>query len=139
MSDQQIEVLSQEEAIFVEKAEGTQMNYFLYPEFEIHQNILPAQTIQGWHQHQKIEETLVMTAGSIVVETIVAGEKLSQTCVKGDVIRMKKSLHRIINPQEITAEFIVFRFVPQGQNQQEVIKTDKVEFSQAEVAALLKK
>ena len=48
---------------------------------------------------------------------------------------MHKSLHRISNPDTLSA---VFRFVPQGQNQQECIKNDKEEFSDAAVQRLLK-
>ena len=46
---------------------------------------------------------------------------------------MHKSLHRISNPDTLSASFTVFRFVPQGQNQQECI-----EFSDAAVQRLLK-
>ena len=51
---------------------------------------------------------------------------------------MHKSLHRISNPDTLSASFTVFRFVPHGQNQQECIKNDKEEFSDAAVQRLLK-
>lgn len=49
-----IDIRQLSEAISVEKDNGTMVNYFLYPEFEIHQNVLPANTIQDWHKHQAI-------------------------------------------------------------------------------------
>ena len=46
-----IDIRRLSEAISVEKDNGTKVNYFLYPEFEINQNVLPANTIQDWHKH----------------------------------------------------------------------------------------
>lgn len=41
-----IDIRQLSEAISFNKDNGTKVNYFLYPEFEIHQNVLPANTIQ---------------------------------------------------------------------------------------------
>ena len=53
MLQKYIEILTRDEAIFRKKPDGTEVNYFLFPEFEIHINSLPGKTVQGWHKHHK--------------------------------------------------------------------------------------
>lgn len=126
-----------QEAISVKKVEGTEVDYFLYPEFEVHRNVLPPDVIQGWHTHSVVEEVIVCTKGHFIVETIVERE-ISIDCVEhGDVVRVKKSLHRLRNDGESAAEFVVFRFVPEGKNKQEIIKNDKQEYTEEQVQQLL--
>lgn len=132
-----IEIMTTNDSIFAKKEDGTNVNYYIFPEFEIHLNAIPKNTTQGWHTHQSIEEILVITDGKIRVETIVDDKKSHRDCQKGDVIRMNKSLHRILNLQNIEATFAVFRFVPQGIDNREIIKNDKKEYNDSEVATIL--
>ena len=44
---------------------------------------------------------------------------------QGDVLRVKNSIHRLVNRNRESASFIVFRFVPQGIDQAHIIKNDK--------------
>ena len=48
MLQKYIEILTRDEAIFRKKPDGTEVNYFLFPEFEIHINSLRGRTVQGW-------------------------------------------------------------------------------------------
>lgn len=41
MLQKYIEILTRDEVIFRKKPDGTEVNYFLFPEFEIHINSLP--------------------------------------------------------------------------------------------------
>ncbi|WP_025869180.1 cupin domain-containing protein [Enterococcus crotali] len=132
-----IEIMTKNDSIFAKKEDGTNVNYYIFPEFEIHLNLVPGNTTQEWHTHQSIEEILVITDGQIRVETIADGKKSHKDCQKGDVIRMNSSLHRILNLQNIEATFAVFRFVPQGMDNREIIKNDKIEYSENEVATIL--
>lgn len=139
MSEESINIQRLEEAIFVKKAEGTEVNYFLYPEFEVHRNRLSPGVIQGWHAHQIVEEVLTCTDGTFTVEVIENGSLISIMVEQGDVVRVKKSIHRLVNQSNTAAEFIVFRFVPTGKSQQEKIKLDKREYTKEEIAELLNK
>lgn len=138
MLQKYLEILTRDEAIFRKKPDGTEVNYFLFPEFEIHINSLAGKTVQGWHKHHKIEEVLLVQSGKVKIEEVENQQIVSRICAEGELIRMHNSLHRISNPDTLSASFTVFRFVPQGKNQQECIKNDKEEFSDATVQRLLK-
>ncbi|HFK2440373.1 TPA: cupin domain-containing protein [Enterococcus faecalis] len=138
MLQKYLEILTRDEAIFRKKPDGTEVNYFLFPEFEIHINSLPGKTVQAWHKHHKIEEVLLVQSGKVKIEELENQQIVSRICAEGELIRMHNSLHRISNPDTLSASFTVFRFVPQGKNQQECIKNDKEEFSDATVQRLLK-
>lgn len=81
------------EAISVEKDNGTKVNYFLYPEFEIHQNVLPANTIQDWHKQQAIEEIIVPTKENVTIEVLENNTIKTYTANCGEVLRVKQSIH----------------------------------------------
>ncbi|GAX47640.1 cupin domain-containing protein [Pseudolactococcus reticulitermitis] len=122
-----IDITRQASAISVTKSSGTQVDYYLYPEFEIHANTLPAGVVQDWHKHVELDENIIVTSGEITVEYMDNGHVASQTVQEKDVLRVKQSIHRLSNQSAKPAQFIVFRFIPTGQNQSERIKQDKVD------------
>ncbi|WP_367006048.1 cupin domain-containing protein [Streptococcus sp. ZY19097] len=122
---QEIEIKQSKEALSVVKENGTEVHYFLYPEFEVHTNKIPAGSIQDWHRHRQIEEVIVVTSGKISVETIENEKIETREVNQGDVLRVKNSIHRLVNRNRESASFIVFRFVPQGIDQADIIKNDK--------------
>ncbi|WP_314085970.1 cupin domain-containing protein [Pseudolactococcus chungangensis] len=122
-----IEIARQTSAISVTKSSGTQVAYYLYPEFEIHVNILPAGVVQDWHKHVQLDENVIVTSGEITVEYLENGHVSSQIVQENDVLRVKRSIHRLLNQSSEPAQFIVFRFVPTGQEQSELMKQDKVD------------
>ncbi|MBL1224524.1 cupin domain-containing protein [Enterococcus sp. BWR-S5] len=137
MENQSLDLKKLQESIFVKKSEGTEVNYFLYPEFEVHRNSLPSGVIQEWHAHTQVEEVIVCTKGSFIIETI-ENQKLISTCVEqGDVARVRNSVHRLRNDEENSAEFIVFRFLPDGEEKQEQIKRDKRTYTEDQIQLLL--
>ncbi len=133
-----IDIRQLSEAISVEKDNGTKVNYFLYPEFEIHQNVLPANTIQDWHKHQAIEEIIVPTKGNVTIQVLEDNAVRTYTANCGEVLRVKQSIHRIIGDDKEETEFIVFRFVPTGSDQSDKIKNDKLDCEKM-VAEILKR
>ena len=122
-----IEIARQTSAISVTKSSGTQVAYYLYPEFEIHVNILPAGVVQDWHKHVQLDENVIVTSGEITVEYMENGHVSSQIVQENDVLCVKRSIHRLLNQSSEPAQFIVFRFVPTGQEQSELMKQDKVD------------
>lgn len=122
-----IDITRQASAISVTKSSGTQVDYYLNPEFEIHVNILPTGVVQDWHKHQQLDENIIVTSGEITVEYLENGHVSSQTVQENDVLRVKRSIHRLLNQSSEPAQFIVFRFVPTGQEQSELMKQDKVD------------
>lgn len=133
-----IDIRQLSEAISVEKDNGTKVNYFLYPEFEIHQNVLPANTIQDWHKYQAIEEIIVPTKGNVTVQVLEDNAVRTYNANCGEVLRVKQSIYRIIGDVKEETELIVFRFVPTGSDQSDKIKHDKVDCEKL-VAEILKR
>ncbi len=68
-----------------------------------------------------------MTSGEITVEYMENGRISSQTVQENDVLRVKQSIHRLLNQSSEPAQFIVFRFISTGQDQSEQMKQDKVD------------
>jgi uncharacterized cupin superfamily protein len=54
------EILAKKQAIFVEKDNGTQVDYFLFDTCEVHTNRIPPGSIQDWHAHEKIDELVIV-------------------------------------------------------------------------------
>lgn len=122
----EVDIYSKDDSISVKKKNGTEVSYFIFDEYEIHLNRIPPRTIQEWHKHLKIEETLVVTKGEIVVKWREDNNEFSEKVTKDMVVRVKNSIHTIENSSEDFAEFTVFRLVLTGENKREIIKKDKI-------------
>jgi len=122
----EIDILTKLNAISVIKENKTNVDYFIFDEFEIHENKIPPNSKQEWHKHKIIEEVIVVTQGDIDIKWKEENQIRSSVVSKGDVIRVKKSIHTIENKTKFWAEFIVFRMVPEGKNKREIIKNDKI-------------
>jgi uncharacterized RmlC-like cupin family protein len=121
-----LDIYTTNEAITVQKKNGTNVNYFLFDEYEIHLNRIPPKSLQEWHMHKIIEEVVVVTSGEIYIDWITDDIKHSKTVKKDTLVRVKNSIHTIENKSEEWAEFIVFRMVPTGKDNRELMKSDKV-------------
>lgn len=124
MSD--FEVIHKKDSIHVIKETGTEVNYYIFDEAEIHLNKIMPHTIQEWHFHEKIDETLLITKGILLCRYMSKGG-IEKSCyaVKDDIVRVHNSIHTFENDTDGITEFIVFRFVPDGKNKRELIKGDK--------------
>lgn len=115
------------QAIHVDKEEGTSVDYFLFPEYEIHYNEVKPGVTQLWHHHPKIWETIFMIEGELEAHWQDASNNKQKTIIKkGDVVEVENSPHTFINSSQKVAKFVVYRFVPTGEDKREIIKNDKV-------------
>lgn len=121
-----VDILTQIDAISVIKENKTNVDYFIFDEYEVHLNKIPPGAEQEWHRHQKIEEVIVVVSGEICIKWIEGGVVMSEKLMKGSVVRVKKSIHTIENITDNSAEFVVFRMVPSGDIKREIIKNDKI-------------
>lgn len=121
----EVDILTKLNAISIVKENKTMVDYYLFDEFEIHQNKIPPNSEQEWHMHKRIEEVIVVTEGEILVKWKDENEIKSSFVSKGSVVRVKQSIHTIENKSNDCAEFIVFRMVPDGNDKREIIKNDK--------------
>ncbi|HJB26400.1 MAG TPA: cupin domain-containing protein [Firmicutes bacterium] len=119
------EIFSKSDAIHVEKINGTVVDYFIFPEFEIHRNRIPPHCTQEWHFHSKIEEVIVVTQGELVLSWMENGNLKRRPVVQDEIIRVKRSIHTLSNETDFPCLFTVFRFVPDGVDKRELIKQDK--------------
>lgn len=120
-----MQIISRSAGILVEKEEGTKVIYHIFPEFEIHYNKVPAGTKQAWHHHNVIEEVLYILSGELEAHWKEKDKALSQTVKVGDVVRVENTPHTFVNSSNSPALFVVFRFVPDGNDKRHIIKNDK--------------
>jgi uncharacterized cupin superfamily protein len=115
------------QAIHVDKEEGTSVDYFLFPEYEIHYNEVKSGVTQLWHHHPKIWESIFMIEGELEAHwQDEFGKKQNSIVKKGDIVEVENTPHTFINSSKKTAKFVVYRFVPTGEDKREIFKKDKV-------------
>ena len=121
-----LELVHKSDSIHVCKESGTEVNYFIFEEAEIHLNKIKPHTVQEWHYHEKIDENLLITKGTLLCRYLDDKDK-EQTCYAnaGDVVRVHNSIHTFENDTADEVEFVVFRYVPKGIDQKLIIKNDK--------------
>lgn len=122
----ELEILTKDKAISVNKENGTSVDYFLFDEYEIHLNNIKPHSKQEWHSHRNIEEVILVTCGEILIRWIEDKEEKSELIRKGTIVRVKKSIHTLENISNDYAEFVVYRMVLNGKNNRDIIKNDKV-------------
>lgn len=120
-----IEFYRHSDAIHVHKENGTDVSYFIFDEYEIHRNIMKAHTIQEWHYHSKIDESLFVVKGELTAYWIEEGHKKKEIIHPNEIVRVKQSVHTFENETDEDIEFIVFRFVPDHVDKKDIIKNDK--------------
>lgn len=111
----------------MDKKEGTSVDYYMFPEYEIHYNEVKPGVVQLWHHHPRISETLYIIEGKLEAhwEDNIHGTK--KTIVgAGDVVEVENTPHTFINSSKEIVRFLVFRFVPTGEDKSQIIKNDKV-------------
>ncbi len=120
------EVIHEEESIHVRKETGTEVNYYIFDESELHLNKIMPHTIQEWHFHEKIDETLLITKGKLLCKYIDEdGVEKSCYAARNDIVKVHDSVHTFENDTDEITEFVVFRFVPDGKDKRALIKNDK--------------
>lgn len=120
------EIIHEEDSIHVVKDTGTEVNYYIFDEAEIHLNKIMPHMVQEWHCHEKIDESLLITKGVLLCRYIDEnGIENSCYAKKNDIVKVYRSIHTFENDTEEVCEFIVFRFVSDGSNKRELIKQDK--------------
>ncbi len=122
----ELNIIYQKESIHVSKENGTDVDYYIFDEAEIHVNKIKPHTIQEWHFHKHISENLLVIKGNLLCRYIDS-EKNEQdlSLSEGDLVDIGSSVHTFENNTEDVTEFIILRYVPSGVNKREVIKNDK--------------
>ena len=106
--------------------DGSKITYYIFNEYEVHYGEIAPGVTQPWHHHPTITETLYIIEGKIMLHYLQNGTKVEKEIVLGDVIEVEATPHTFSNPFKEKCKMIAFRFVPQGKDQREFIKNDKV-------------
>lgn len=126
MENGEMKFYTDKDAIQIHKDNGTDVSYFIYDEYEIHLNRIAAGSVQEWHYHSRIEETLLITKGELTAYWLDNGIKKSRKIGINEIVRVGNSTHTFANETDSEVEFVVFRFVPDHVDKKEIIKNDKV-------------
>ncbi len=122
-----MEILRRANAQHTDKPDGTKIDYYLFPEYEIHYNEIPSGTTQVWHHHEKIEETLLILDGELEARWKDENSQEQKTLVrKGDLIRTGNTPHTFANTSSASVSFVVFKLVLSGVSHQDIFKNDKI-------------
>lgn len=122
-----MKITKKAQAIHRIRDDGTDISYYIFNEYEVHYGELPPGVVQPWHHHEAISETLYILEGKLIFHYLGDQNQKVETEVEpGDMIQAEDTPHTFSNPYEETCKMIAFRFVPQGIDQHEVIKNDKV-------------
>src|SRR5258708_3275167 len=120
-----MKITKKESAAHRDKLEGSSVDYYIFPEYEIHYNEIKPGTVQQWYHHNQISETVFVVEGEIEAHwQSDDGEKHTQVVEPGDVIEVENTPHTFVNSGSKLVKFVVFRFVPSGKDQREGIKND---------------
>ena len=121
-----MKITTKKEAINKQREDGTKISYYLFNEYEVHDGKLPPGTVQPWHHHNLISETLFIAEGKALLHYLNGDHKLQKEVVLGDVIQVEDTPHTFSNPFAEPCRIIAFRFLPQNLDQSELIKNDKI-------------
>lgn len=121
-----MKIVKKEDSVFVSKPEGTNVNYYLRGEYEVHFNEQAPGTTQTWHHHEKVSEILYIVEGELLAEWRESGEEKAQIVKAGDLIETEKAPHTFSNNSNSATKFIVIKIIRTGNDNSEILKNDKV-------------
>lgn len=121
-----MKIIHKKDILHVDKPEGTKVDYYLRPEYELHYNEQVPKSIQTWHHHEHILESIFIIEGELTAEWKENGQMFKEILKVGDLIETEDTPHTFINYTDKITKFIVVKQVLSGQDKSEILKTDKV-------------
>lgn len=121
-----MKIVKKEDSIFASKPEGTNVNYYLRGEYEVHYNEQAPGTTQTWHHHEKVSEILYIVSGELIAKWKEGDEEKSQVVKAGDLIETENTPHTFSNNTKSITKFLVFKMLRTGNDNTEILKNDKV-------------
>lgn len=121
-----MKITKKQQALHVTKPTGISVDYYLFDEYEIHLNEQPPHSVQDWHHHEKIWETLFIVEGDLVAKWKENGQEKQTIVSQGDLIETEHTPHIFENQTDKPVKFLVMKQVLSGENRKTLLKTDKV-------------
>lgn len=119
-------ILRSQDAIHARKPEGINVSYFLFDEYEIHFNEQAPGSIQTWHHHEVVWETLYLIEGELTAKWKENGIDKSEIIKAGDLVESENTPHTFINESKQVAKFLIFKQILDGKNKRDILKNDKI-------------
>lgn len=119
------EIYTMEDAIEVDKNNGTHVLYYLFDEYEIHLNTIAPYSKQEWHYHSQIEEIILIQTGVLTCYEKYNDKILRKDIYENELICVNQSIHTFANETNQEVKMIVFRLVLDGYSKREIFKNDK--------------
>ncbi len=111
-----MKIVKKSDAIHLQKPEGIEVWYYLFPEYEIHINNQDPQTTQAWHYHEKIDETVVVLDGEITIKWKEDGVLHEEALYSGDLVKMERTNHTFENKSDRIARLMCVKQVLSGKD-----------------------
>lgn len=121
-----MKIYRRQDVFSVSKPEGTNVTYYLFNEYEVHYNEQLPNSVQTWHHHEKIWETLYIIEGQLTARWKENGIEKTEIVKSGDLIETEKTPHTFLNNSGKTVKFLVIKQMLKGENYRDILKTDKV-------------
>lgn len=121
-----MKIYHKKDAVNVSKPEGTNVTYYLFSEYEVHYNEQVPNSIQTWHHHEKIRETIYIIEGELTAKWKENGNEKIETLRAGDLVETERTPHTFSNESGKIVKFLVIKQIPVGIDYREVLKNDKI-------------
>ena len=121
-----MKIIPKNQALHVEKPEGTIVDYHMREEYEIHYNEMIPGTIQKWHHHTKISEIILILEGELTLKWKENDEMHEQIVRHGDLIELENSSHTLFNHTNKNVKLVVLKLILSGESKEHLFKNDKV-------------
>ena len=121
-----MKILYKKDVLHVDKKEGLSVDYYLFNEYEVHYNEQKPNSIQKWHHHEKIWETLFIIEGEMTLHWREGSEVKALQVGPGTLIETEHTSHTFSNNSARVAKFLVFKQILKDQNYQDLLKKDKI-------------
>jgi len=121
-----MKITHRKDVMYVEKPEGVNVAYYLFPEYEVHVDEQLPHTTQTWHHHEIVWETLYIVDGELTAQWKENGEIKKEIVKTGDLIESEHTPHTYSNDGDKITKYIVIKQVLAGNDKRQLLKTDKV-------------
>ena len=93
-----MKLIRKDQAIHVDKTNGTEVDYYLLDDAEIHYNKINPHTSQEWHRHRHISENIFVLKGELVYRYLDKTNKEQYLKLKqGNLLLVEKDIHTFEN------------------------------------------
>lgn len=121
-----MKIKHRKDVMYIEKPEGVNVAYYLFPEYEVHVDEQLPHTTQTWHHHTSIWEIVYIVDGELTAQWKEDGKIKEETVQTGDLIESEHTPHTYSNDTDEVTKYIVIKQVLTGSDKSQLLKTDKV-------------